>query len=256
MSQVWLEPDTAMTSRPVAVAEGDQVAGHQDPAAVIPVGGMPRDQCQGHGRQEGGQADQAKGERVAGEVVDQPPDRHVLHLDGQSRQETGGQVEAEIPALEDRRCRQQAHRASRSSPSRAPTGSAKVKPAPLMRALETPFGPLTTPSQVTGSRPFTLGDPGEEVFLVVGNVVEQVEEPRQLLVDGEGDGADDVVPMNEHGVGLAVEGNLLAGNVAQLVAMFPARTVNRAGPEVAHAQSVSAECRQLLFRLDEDLGSG
>ena len=101
--------------------QSNDVADHQNGPAVVPVGRVSGNQGQGYRRQERSQADQAESEGVPGQVIDQPADRHVLHLDGKRGQKPRGQIQAKVTTRKDSRCGQDPHGASRSSPSRPAT---------------------------------------------------------------------------------------------------------------------------------------
>ena len=93
-------PLQACTNRPAAEAMVTLVADEEHGAAVEAVGHVAGDQRQADRRQEAGKADQPQRQRIMGQIVDQPADGHVLHLDRQRRQEARGTVEREIGMAE------------------------------------------------------------------------------------------------------------------------------------------------------------
>ena len=102
-----------------------RVAHHQHGAPVEPVRHVPGHEGEADRRHEPREPDQAQRQGIAGQVVDQPADRHVLHLDRQARGEARDEVELEIavaerrPAVAARLGRSHPAKAGRGLPSRA-----------------------------------------------------------------------------------------------------------------------------------------
>jgi hypothetical protein len=76
------------------------VADDKDQPPVEPVGDMAGEEREPDRRQEGDEPDQAQSQRIAGKVVDQPADRHVLHLHRDAGQEPAREEEREVAVLE------------------------------------------------------------------------------------------------------------------------------------------------------------
>ena len=92
-SRVIQPPAVPIASVAVASA-GDHLADAHDHAPVVAVGDMARDQHEQRRRNELGQPDQAEIERIVGDVVHLPADRHRLHLQGDGAGDPRHPIEA------------------------------------------------------------------------------------------------------------------------------------------------------------------
>ena len=75
-----IAPETAAIEQHGRHDRFDRLAGRQDEAAVVAIGHLPDHQHQQDAGDELHQADEAEVERVAGQLVELPADRHHQHL--------------------------------------------------------------------------------------------------------------------------------------------------------------------------------
>ena len=77
-----IAPESAAISSAPAIDRLDDLAGRQDRAAVIAIGHLPDHQHQQDAGDELHEADEPEVERIAGQFVELPADRHHQHLVG------------------------------------------------------------------------------------------------------------------------------------------------------------------------------